>query len=298
MTNAIQEALNEALNDNACTPHSALAILFMDTAYRLGEQRLKRENGTRAKQKLPALKPNMFKSINLVSGFHTYFVETPLDEDGTPQWAKGDRTNLMPVFYDQMDNLTQRLLEHAEHIQDIDLAITARLVIDEREKGKYAIPDASGPSMEAFVDEIANKVVYYGSRLTDFLRKNGGGTDFAPKTSLTVDDLDRARNAVLTEARELGDTDSAIDHPEEQVTSFTLGNALNAKSDTFAFEAVELEKAENLQAVVCAWMNILDGIDGGQEALKDELKYFTARVSEYVDTLRKQEAANSVGCVR
>lgn len=277
----------EDIDNTQATPHSALALLWTDTSYRLAGLLLKQTNNARAKENPP--KPPLVVGMNdirqafsLIGGFDTYFVEASLDDDGAPVWVSGNKFNLMPVYYQQLSKTTTNLLEHAEALKGVNMQVAAKLIIDERDGKGIPVPDGSGPSMEDFPMEVANKAVFYASNLIRILRSNGGSLEFSPRSSMNLSDITRAAEAQLHPTQESEEQNRTIDHREEE--SWDVTGKLQRATDVFYLEPVELEKAVTYQNALIAWLALAD-----QDSLRDELEYQAAQAADFL----KQRAASN-----
>lgn len=300
MTQSIQEAINEAnivSEDATHTDHSAMALLLMDTCWRLASAQLKRENRFRAKDNLPPLVPGLQtlqESMKFVLSFDSHFVEAHEDEQGQMQWVQGNRLNFPSVYYKQMENLTARLVDNIHYLGDTNLQGTAIAVLSERDDENFAIPDTSGGvEVAEFKDEIANKIVYLSTRFASLIRDAGHSTLFNPRSSFTFRDIENACELKLQARPEMGEVDASIDRPMSNAWSIN-GDLLKPK-DVVQLDVVELEKATRLQKALNAWVDVYDAfVHDSREAIKDEVDYMRELTAERVKAMRDQPVVTGV----
>lgn len=305
MNNSIENALNDAgitetsTNDiTVATDQSALAILYCDTAHRLAALMLGQENRARKNLKQEPLVPGvtgLFDGFQLIPGFHTYFVEAVDDEDGQPQWVSGNKVNLRSVYFEKLEKLTGSLLEYATEIKDLDMRSTAIAIVQEREHKDAPVPDGSGPILHLVEHDLAEKVIFYGGKLISILRRNGGSREFAPRSSMTLNDFLMLQEIELEPSAELGEVDESIDHPELRDSSpFTIGSAIQRKTNIFRLDPQELDIATNLKEVFEGWLDAYNLAAENNDILSEEINYQREQAAEYVKTNRASNPIRGV----
>ena len=303
MTEAtMSEQLEELFDDSQpATPNSVMAILWMDTAYRLAAQMLRRDNNVRAKEGKPPLVPglrDLNRSMEYIGSFDSYFQEATENEDGTINWASVDRNKvgLGSIQYRMLSEETSALIANAESLKGVNLGETAKGVIDERGGGDIYLPDTSGPVVDAFAQPMASKIAFYGFKLISLLRANGGAQQFGPKSQSTLSDIIDLVELQVEDLEEVRDDPEDIDHLSLN-WDIMSGEQLKPKN-VFTLSGVELAEAITLKAAFDAWMKAYEQLHDENATLREEIEYQVAQAKAYVDNQRKQSTSPVHGVER
>lgn len=296
----------------------AIAIIIADIIFRLTNlqvsNNLTKDQKASGKKIIPTLR-DMTNGVSLIPGFETYFVEAPFDENGEILWPTNDNRRALPTFqYEELHDATSRILG-LEDLQNIEFGPALAAVLSERErKGDYyAIPHVprlpsesktfesdeaaenyvSGVRLEQkqlaeLMPEVANKVVFYGSRLIKILRTNGASRDFSPVSNMMIHDLANARTAVISEQREAYDDPVEIDHAAGNAGKvLTFGELLKARTNEYELDNKSYDEAYNLKEAFDAWYDIYELLDDGNTELNHVLKVKRDRAREFLDSQKK-----------
>lgn len=300
MTETIQEQLNDVFTQDA-TPNSALAILWMDTAYRLAGIMLKRINTQRAKDKLPPLSPSLndlHNSLAYIGSFDTYFDRAELKEDGKPDWSTVDRNKngLLPIAYNMYSELTSKLLAHADELKGVKMGYAAQGVITERSGGEPYLPDDSGPVMTDFAQPVASKVAFYAYKLMSILRSNGGANEFPPKSQSTTHDILNVREVTIQDVEDTQDDPVEIDHMDLDWDITTMERL--KERDVFKLSGTDLAEAQEAKECLDAWGAVYDKIHDSNEALDEEVTYQVALSKQWIEDNRKTDNSPVKGALK
>lgn len=302
MTKTVKEQLDEAFTDTEkATPNSAIAILWMDTAYRLANIMLKRTNTQRAKDKLPALVPSLgdlHNSLAYIGSFDTYFGQAEDKPDGTPDWSTVDRNKngMRSITYRMYSELTSKLLSHGDELKGVSMGYAAQGVIRERDGGEAYLPDGSGPVMTDFAQPVASKVAFYAFKLMGILRSNGGANEFPPKSASTLTDILNVRDVTINDAEESQDDPVEIDHLDMDWDITSTEKLTNR--DVFELTGSDLAAAREAKETLDAWGAVYDKISDSNAALTEEITYQVALSKEWIENNRKTDNSPVKGAVK
>jgi hypothetical protein len=301
----MNENVNVSETETDTTGLSALALLWMDTAYILSKHILDQENrfiskaneAEKDKSKHRALRVPSLSDLQqgkqLIGGFHTYFVEAEVNPDDPKdiKWVAGNKVNLVSITYNRLERLTTYLMEHADDLVGVDVGPAAYAVMKEREKKEFMVPDLSGPTMEDFMDDIAAKVYYYGSNLIRLIRGNGGQFKYNPKSQLTIRDFENLLEVELSSIEDNMSDPVDIDHSAEM--SFSIDGLKQEEDNKYTFDTVELEEAQRWNHAFIGWNNVLTACDG-RPALIDQIHF----QAELTKARLKDQRNNNTGPVK
>ena len=291
--------------DLIATPQAPLAVLWMDTAYRLATILLGSENRARAKEKKPPLVPSMTdmkNSMSYIGSFETHFCEAVDDKDGNPQWVPGNQANLRSIQFNMFQELTNNLLKHAEALKGVKLGETAAGIMKERQEGEIYLPDTSGPPMDDFAQPVASKIAFYAFRLISIIRSNGGSLEFAPKTGATMNDILNIRSIKIQDIEEIRDDPVEIDNLDtDWGLDADIGDDTARKlkpRDIYNLSGKELTDALEAHKALEAWFTVYDTIEDNNETLAEEIQYQVDLAKEWVAQNRKGQHTPVTGTVK
>jgi hypothetical protein len=305
MSNDIQSQLNEAfeLETKPTSPNSTLAILWMDTGYRLAERLLQRENNIRAADKKPMLVPGMsdlHNSMQYIGSFDSFFQLAEDGPDGRPDYRNPhldrNKNSMGSIAYNMFSDTTSKLISHAHELKGVNLAITAAGIIKERQTGEIFIPDETGPDMSDFAQPIASKIVFYGFKLMSLLRANGGSKRFGPKSQSSITDILNLKDVEINDLEEVQDDPKDIDHME--MSWDITQSVILAPENVYNLSGVELQEVTTLKAVFDAWMAVYDSLEDKQDKLEEEVEYAVSQAKAFVEQQRKESNSPVTGVVK
>ena len=288
MSDDIRTQLEELFTTPA-TPKAPLAIMWMDTAWRLASILLNRKNANREKgtpEFVPSM-ADMHNSLQYIGSFDTYFGMIEEDASGKPIYPQ-NKAGLGSIAFGMYQDLTSALMNHAEELKGIKMQETALGIIKERRGDGIYLPDVSGPSMEDFAQPIASKVCYYSWTLMKILRANGGAMYFPAKSNATRSDVVNLKDIVLvTDEEQKAENLEEYDHLDQDWDIFD-GKQLRPENQ-FVLEGVDLEEATQLKQAFDAWMAVYEHIGDNYSALDEEVEYQVERTRQWVEENRKHD---------